>query len=317
MGGWAGAAHSVYAPAELLNSQRFILLFIKEESAAPSPTLLAGPPNKDISGFFRGKARALGRSREGGGPCTPRVLVRPPALQGQRGPSALRVAAGSEQAGHCPRLQPQALSGSVHPVERGLCVLLAGAGVGPAEQPIAEAQVPRWPVGTLGRTGGRLHPWVQRGQRPPEVTQLSLCLCRPRLPGGVRCCPGRCVAPLAGLAPWGPGLGPRSSRWAAECSGPPPLTGSGDAAQGDRSARGAGVGRGLPWAWGWWASSSGVRVGKEGCRRGRGAPNGPPSAVRKPCPASRGGQGFGTPTCVSVSHESVQGAVTVTTGDKE
>lgn len=65
VGGWAGAAHSVYVPAELFNLLRFILLFIKEGLTAPRPTLRAGPPNKDISGFFRGKARALGEAERG------------------------------------------------------------------------------------------------------------------------------------------------------------------------------------------------------------------------------------------------------------
>ena len=44
---------------------RFILLFINEglTGSHPNPGL-ADPPNKDISGFFRRKEKALGRNRE-------------------------------------------------------------------------------------------------------------------------------------------------------------------------------------------------------------------------------------------------------------
>lgn len=52
------------------------------------------------------------------------------------------------------------------------------------------------------------------------------------------------------------------------------------------------MGRGLPWAWGWWASSSGVRVGKEGCRRGRGAPQRAPLGCEKTMPGKPRGPGF-------------------------
>lgn len=44
--------------------------------------------------------------------------------------------------------------------------------------------------GGVGRAGSCLQPWAQKGQRLPEVTQLSLCLCTLKAVGGVSCRPG-------------------------------------------------------------------------------------------------------------------------------
>lgn len=127
VGGWAGAAPLFAFLPELFNFRDLSLyLFTNEGLMAPSPTGPADPPNKDISGFFGGEEKALGRSREEG---------QPRGHQGRSVASPTGRARGDpplsrgEGVGAVNRPLPTSLpTGSVHPGSENLSLACWGPG---------------------------------------------------------------------------------------------------------------------------------------------------------------------------------------------